>query len=294
MSFAQLYGRYLDRKIVVFDVGCRWGFSNVWEPLAPHVSLYGFDPDEAECANLAERYRGRDVTFVPKALAASIGRRTLYLTREPACSSLYAPAPEPTSSIPELRCAARVGAQEIDVTTLDAWLAESGVRAPDFIKLDVQGAELDVLRGAAACLRDVRALELEVEFNPIYQDQPLFADVDAFLRQQGFVLWRLSNLVHYTDDPTASVFPAADVHYYDSRPVPVPTMAGQLFWGHAFYVRPETAAGGRALDWRQCVADAALMHASGFHDLADRLLRSAARNCPAALADAFPSPQALR
>jgi hypothetical protein len=59
----------------------------------------------------------------------------------------------------------------------------------DFIKLDTQGSEMAILEGAAAVLKNsVFGLEVEVAFTMIYKDEPLFADVDLFIRQYGFDL----------------------------------------------------------------------------------------------------------
>jgi hypothetical protein len=57
----------------------------------------------------------------------------------------------------------------------------------DMIKIDVQGGELDVFRGAAGKLDDVLLIWTEVEFIPLYENQPLFAEVDQYLREKGFV-----------------------------------------------------------------------------------------------------------
>ena len=64
------------------------------------------------------------------------------------------------------------------------------------MKLDTQGSELDILRGAVRAW-DVRHLEVEVAFNEIGDGAPLFGEVDSFLRANGFALWRLRDLVHY-------------------------------------------------------------------------------------------------
>lgn len=63
----------------------------------------------------------------------------------------------------------------------------------DLLKIDVQGGELKVLKGAPKLLSQTLVVMTEVEFAPLYKDQPLFSDVDRFLREQGFSLHGLYN-----------------------------------------------------------------------------------------------------
>lgn len=270
--------KQLDRKLVVADIGCRWGFADQWLQLAPHVTLYGFDPDATECERLQTFYQGKDVTLVAQALADVPSLRKLYLTKEPACSSLYRPDPNLTSTTPELACATEIGTKDIAVTTLDIWAENAGVFVVDFVKLDTQGAELEILRGGAKTLDTVRALEVEVEFNPIYESQPLFGNIDQYLRDRGFVLWRLANLAHYSRWKLSSQPQIPNHVYYDSVAAQHATRGGQLFWGNAFYVRAEIAAASNSGDIAQARLDSALMLALGFDDLATNLLHAFARN----------------
>jgi len=70
----------------------------------------------------------------------------------------------------------------IQCDTLDEALREEGLTDIDFIKLDTQGSELQILQGASSVLTDsVFGLEIEVAFTELYKGQPLFADVDLFL-----------------------------------------------------------------------------------------------------------------
>src|SRR5688572_20050661 len=154
----------LDRPLVVVDVGCRWGFEEKWKALGPLVDLIGFDADAAECEALS-RQSGGGVRYVAAALGASPGPARLFVTREPACNSLYPPDPGLITERPELECTSLVSTVEVELTTLDGWAAEAGVRSVDVLKLDAQGAELDILRGARQLLGSVRALEVEVELN---------------------------------------------------------------------------------------------------------------------------------
>lgn len=62
-----------------------------------------------------------------------------------------------------------------------------GVPQIDFLKMDVQGAELTILKHGTRVLGDCVAIQLEVSYVPLYEGQPSFGDVDVWLRQAGFV-----------------------------------------------------------------------------------------------------------
>ena len=63
----------------------------------------------------------------------------------------------------------------------------------DLLKIDVQGGEMKVVKGAPRLLSHTLVVMTEVEFAPLYKDQPLFSEVDCFLREQGFFLHGLFN-----------------------------------------------------------------------------------------------------
>lgn len=195
------------------------------------LRLTGFEADPAECERLNAATADTPwVRYVPAALAERAGERTLHVTAESACSSLYPPDPAMVARYPELAAMRPVGEQRVSAITLDEWWRADGAGRVDFVKLDTQGSELDILRGAERMLGSVWGLEIEVEFNPLYRGQPLFADVDGFLRAHGFVLWRLTNLAHYSPGTGADVT-RWDVQHFDSRPVGFAAGGGQLHWG---------------------------------------------------------------
>lgn len=86
--------------------------------------------------------------------------------------------------------------REVRTTTLDHSIRRLGLPYPDLIKADLQGAELDFLRGASECLRHAQAVVLEVLFIPFYEAAPLAADVFTFMRDRGFRCYDFLALWH--------------------------------------------------------------------------------------------------
>lgn len=278
---------HLGRPLTIVDVGCRWGIADAWAAFGPAATVVGFDPDADECARLRSAYNGPcRVDFVAAALGAAAGAATLHLTREPACSSLYEPDPAVIATVPELACATPVGAISVELRRLDDCLGELGLSAVDFLKLDTQGSELDILRGADRALAGARLVEVEVEFNPIYRGQPLFGDVDRFLRDRGFVLWRLGHLVHYRPVglPDAEL---AERYYFDSSPVDFAAGGGQIYWGHALFARATEARGDWGDDWRGPAASACMAGAAGLADLAAAAVAAARKRATGEVAAAL-------
>jgi len=76
----------------------------------------------------------------------------------------------------------------VPVRTLDSFLGSGEITPPQFIKADVQGYELEVLRGASEALTSTDAVLLEVSFRELYERQPLAHEVIAYLGTRDFVI----------------------------------------------------------------------------------------------------------
>ncbi len=271
----------LEQPLVVVDVGCRWGFAQAWERLGDRSMIIGFDPDEAECARLAESYRDNtNVRVVPEGLGAEPGKATLYITADPGGCSLYPSVDDVVERHPDLSGGRITSTEEVTVTTLDNWLAAEGIERVDVVKIDTQGSELGVLTGAREALASVRAIEVEVEFNELYVDIPLFADIDRFLRQEGFVLWRLKDLAHYAQRGAPRDWRVTESQYFDKLVARFESGSGQLFWANAFYLKREVAYPAPELGWQALVRDACVTTAFGFHDLVRLAIGCAADSAP--------------
>ena len=184
---------YQQHPLVLVDVGARGGLKSNWEPARPHLRVIGFEPDRREFDALVSKTpAGGPITFFNTALHHRRGVLKLYVAKDRGLTSIFEPDRGFLNAFPEADRFDTVETAEIQVDTLDNVLREGGVHGVDFVKVDTQGSELFVLQGGQQALASsVVGIEVEVEFAPIYKDQPLFADVDAYLRGLGFALFDL-------------------------------------------------------------------------------------------------------
>ena len=190
-AFETLYARF---PLVLADAGARGGLRRKWLPARKFLHVLGFEPEAREFERLAAalREQGSADRVFRVALHNRRGTIALHVARDGGLSSLFPPNRTFLDAFPESERFDIVGRQEIDADTLDNVLGAHGIEDLDFIKADTQGSELFILQGATRALeRSVVGVEVEVEFSPIYDGQPLFADVDRFLRERGFQLFDL-------------------------------------------------------------------------------------------------------
>jgi FkbM family methyltransferase len=245
--------------LTLIDVGARGGLHRRWHHAPVPVRGYGFDADADECARLNARRDG--VTYLPYALGAKDGAQaTLHLTASRGSSSLFEPNRSVLDQFPYGKAITVERTVPLTLTTLDTACSRHELQ-PDVIKLDVQGAELDVLRGAERVLPEALLVEAEVEFQPLYVEQPLFRHFDAFMAEKGWILLGLRR-----DYWRRSAAPTAD--------------GGTLTHADALYVNPARIAATTAAEpvlgalaaYRQADYVCALAQRIGRQDLIARLL----------------------
>lgn len=125
------------------------------------------------------------LVYHPVALGRAEEERPFYMTNHPMCASLYKPNEMLIEKYNGMEVAMLKDISTIKTVSLDYFAAENDIGPVDFIKIDIQGAELDVFQGGVSTLRNVVAIVTEVEFVRIYENQPLFGDVCGLLEKSG-------------------------------------------------------------------------------------------------------------
>ena len=192
---------------VVLDVGAHEGQSNrLFRRLFPDATLWSFEPDPETFARLEA---GVDPALPGGcervALSDRDGTATFHRNSISHTSSLLARSATSRDSIDLARArAAGVPAApsserfEVPVRRLDGWCAARGLAAVDLLKVDVQGAEVAVLAGAAGILPATVTVAVEISFFDLYERSSSFFEVESLLHPHGLDLYALAEV---SDNP---------------------------------------------------------------------------------------------
>jgi FkbM family methyltransferase len=209
--------------IRVVDVGAMMLGAEVYDPLRKSgvAQIIGFEPQQAECEKLNATYGPQGHTYLPYFVGDG-SPRTFYLTRHAASASLYEPNLPLVAKFQTLAEAYEVMRTEpVQTRRLDEI---EQARPADLIKLDTQGAELDVIRGGTETIREALVVHSEVEFVPMYKEQPLFAEIDQEMRELGFSFLKFYSVA-------GRAFVPLLVENDPSRRI------SQMLWANAVYIR---------------------------------------------------------
>lgn len=182
-------------RIGLADIGASGGLEPRWRPYARFIRPFFFEPDQRALDDLAEKSGCANPRIFPFALTERDENVTLHLCEKQTVSSLFKPNFTWLSRFPDVERFRIVRQVSVPSRALDNCLSEEERTSVDFLKLDVQGCELRVLEGARRTLSTpVIGLEVEVEFQELYQDQPLFGEICRELKIHGFELFDFTSI----------------------------------------------------------------------------------------------------
>ena len=203
---------YKEDLFVLVDVGATGGMDGNWVEIKDFCHYITFDPDpRARIINCYAKHTNYNIGLWSKK-----GTPTLYLTKLPDASSIYQHNLEVLSAYLNNWCHQIVDHSKITVDTLDNTLKTSA----DFIKVDAEGADLEILKGSKKSLFDsCLGIEVEVSFINRHKNAPYFAETDSYLREHDFLLMDIQVEKWIRNNNTFSSISNA-----------------QLIWGNAIYV----------------------------------------------------------
>ncbi len=214
--------------ITLVDIGAAGDIQARWKKIERLIDYIGFEPDERSRNQLLSKENNcKSYKILPFAVWEETGQIKINFCRKPEASSFYTPNFALFNRYRNPKRVDVLSVESIKATTLD----DLSLGNSDFIKIDIQGGELNALRGGQKSLKDTLGLELEVEFLPIYVDQPLFGEICSFLADHGFEFTDFPNLARWGRDSRSGF--------------------GQCVLGDALFLRtPESVASTSGIDFQ--------------------------------------------
>jgi FkbM family methyltransferase len=209
-------------QISILDVGAALAERPPYQSLvdAGRGKICGFEPNREACEKLNRDY-GNSHRFFP--FFVGDGQpATFHETNWALTGSLYEPNSRLLEKFKNLaEVVTPIAVHAVETTRLDDIVEIGDI---DFIKIDVQGSELAVFKNASRTLSSALLIQTEVEFVELYKGQPMFADVDTFLRTSGFQFHTLNGFSGRAFKPLIA---NGDVN----------SAFRQALWSDALYVR---------------------------------------------------------
>jgi len=230
-----------ERPICLIDVGARGGPQPLWQPLLGYLKFIGFDFDEQECNRLNAGYKQHqlDITFYPYAIYDSKTRKKFYVTKFPPGSGFIPVSNDFMSRFLAIHHNNLEVVKEFEIETIsiDNFVKDQHIDYVDFLKVDVEGVEFSVLKGAEECLTKVLGVETELNIGP-FRDPDNFSNIDILLRRHGFHLFDI-NIERYP----RKTLPRGYLSYEPNNlrgysfKIQSPQNYGQILTGDAVYLR---------------------------------------------------------
>lgn len=175
---------------VIFDVGANQGQSiRRFKTIFQNPQIYSFEPTPELSVKLTQAFvQDKDVTIIPKAVSDKKGKLTfnMYDTKEAGVgNSIHNLNPNYAAKL--------LGTEEVEAITLGDYCTNNNISKIDILKIDVQGHEPEVLKGAEPVLRNggIKIIELEMMFDYTYDRSLTFLDIEQILQPFGFKLFAI-------------------------------------------------------------------------------------------------------
>jgi len=194
---------HASANMTILDIGAYNGISaKRFHTLFPHACIHSFEPGPDSYLALDEMSRSAeyDTRIVPHRLALSsqAGSRLFHRHQAPQTDSLLDTHPDALKQWPDGRFDP-IASVETTVETVDRFCTNAGIDTIDIMKIDAQGEDLNILRGAESMLSQGRVgiVVVELYYVPVYRGQGEPHEIIQYLDQQGFA--NIAYLCHDTD-----------------------------------------------------------------------------------------------
>lgn len=196
----------------VLDAGANKGqFSLAVCCFHPGTEIIAFEPLQGPARTFSRVFGGNDkIVLKQVALGAVAANADIHVSKREDSSSLFAITDIQTETFHGTE---EVNTQVVRVNALDQEIDVSELKKPILLKIDVQGFELELLKGAERSLGAIEHIYCELSFLPLYLGQPLAPEVIQWLAKRGFGLAGVYHIAHNANGRAVQ----ADFHFQKNQ-----------------------------------------------------------------------------
>jgi len=187
----------IEKKITIFDVGANEGDSiDRFKSLFSNITIHSFEPTLASVEKIKKKFNSPEIRINNYALGESKSRRKFYEYNSHRVNSFY--PMEENSKYKIQRTKKEFNdemVREVQVFSIDEYCKKHGIKKINILKIDTQGSEAEVLRGAEKLLIDklIDVLELEYIFGIAHKDANSLYDIEKVLNTHKYRLIAVEN-----------------------------------------------------------------------------------------------------
>ena len=190
-----LLNKNLNKKFTLLDIGAANGANGRWNIISDKLTTILVEPHKESANNL--KLKGLEVIETVLNSEDDLNIK-FYNTRKPMCSSFYKPNFNHLENFLDKERFEIVSEDTFNGKTLDSEITKFS--QPNFIKIDTEGSELDILKGSKKTLLNVFGLEVECSLHQLRVNQPLFEEVRSYLKSLDFIFIDFVSMIRWEKD----------------------------------------------------------------------------------------------
>ena len=249
-----------DNPITILDLGAAGGIHKRWNSYKTVIRSILFEANKEEYMKLISN-KQESTIVINSVLADKCKMVNFNICEKQQVSSTYVPNVSLLKMYEESERFKINKTIRMEANSINNLLPDNGIKEVDFIKIDTQGSELDILKGATNYFENLIGLEVEIEFVELYLDQPLFPEVHSFIESKGFSLIDLRK------------------YYWKRKNNRSSYNKGNLIFADALYLKsPESLIKMIGVNQEKIIKSIYIYLAYGYFDLARSLLLLSTKN----------------
>ena len=177
---------HFNQKLTLIDIGARFGLNKPFSYIGEkYLNIIGFEPDKDEYENLNKNFKNR--TYFNSAIYSKKKISNFYLLKDKPASSLYKPNQKLGKKFEKQHFEKRYIDQVYRMKTQTLNFYKNKIPKLDFLKIDTQGSEFDILQGSSFFLKSHCPIILtETWSDDVYENAKKFYDISKFLDSYNY------------------------------------------------------------------------------------------------------------